>query len=221
MVSLESRLTGVFAEKDHHLKVVSCNKIFVELAGFTSDDHVLGLTDYDLCWNKYAKLYALHELDALKGNNYSAVIPSVDHTGRQGLSVHTKVGRKDSRGDIRSIYCRAFEIFNPRWNELTALLSDYSFNDKPCYYIGKTNVFELSKKESEILFYLVHGKRTKTIASILSRSVRTIEHHIENAKRKLGCNTMAELIAFAVAHGFMENLPEDTLKNLINKLKVS
>ncbi len=218
-ISLESRITGIIAEKDADLRVISCNKVFVELAGVQSEDKVIGLTDDDFCWQKYAALYASHEMDALTGNNYSTVIPSKDHTGREAISLHTKIGKKDNKGNIISVFCRAIEIINPSLNELVGLLVENSPFDKQHYYVGRSNSLPLSRKENEVLFYLSHGKRAKSIATILNRSVRTIEHHIAKTKEKLNCRTAGELIAFAITHGVMQSLPEDTLENLIEKIK--
>lgn len=51
-----------------------------------------------------------------------------------------------------------------------------------------------SKREADILSLYVRGKTAKTIADILGLSHRTIEHHLERAKIKLGASTKSELI---------------------------
>ncbi len=51
----------------------------------------------------------------------------------------------------------------------------------------------LSAKEVACLSYLIQGKSAEEIAIILSRSRRTIETHIESAKRKLNCHKIAQL----------------------------
>lgn len=47
----------------------------------------------------------------------------------------------------------------------------------------------LSRRESEVLGWLVEGKTNAEIASILSISVRTVEKHVEMIYRKLGVET--------------------------------
>ncbi len=58
----------------------------------------------------------------------------------------------------------------------------------------------LSLRESEILAALARGESSKQIASALSLSVRTVEAHRQNIKRKLGLEGQAELIKYAVEH---------------------
>jgi len=219
MISEKSRIMGMFSQKDLDLKIITCNKAVVEYTGLKSIDNVIGRTDYDLCWHEYAETYVTHEKDGLMGNNYSMITLVKDHTGCEAINLDTKVGKTDDAGNIAGVFCRSIEIINPAWNELLALLTKNSPFDKHHYYIEKSNFSQFSKKESEVLFYLTHGKRPKTIAVILNRSVRTIEHHIEKAKEKSNCKTTGELIVFAIAHGFRENLPRDTLKSLIEKMK--
>jgi DNA-binding CsgD family transcriptional regulator len=219
MISLESRLTGVIAEKDSQLRVISCNDVFLELAGVKSRDEVIGRTDYDFCWTEYASLYAVHEMDALLGNNYSAMIASKDYTGRTAISLHTKIGKKNNEGTIDGIICRAVEIINPHWSELAVQLAKNSPLDQYCYYLGKTTPFQLTSKQNEILFYLVRGKAAKVIAAITGTSTRTVEHHISHIKNKMNCRTQSELISKAITHGFLAMLPRDTVENLVKKIK--
>lgn len=51
----------------------------------------------------------------------------------------------------------------------------------------------LTTKEIMCLSYLVQGKSAEEIAIILSRSRRTIETHIESAKKKLNCHKISQL----------------------------
>ncbi len=58
----------------------------------------------------------------------------------------------------------------------------------------------LSPRESEILSALGRGESSKQIAKTLGLSVRTIETHRHNIKRKLEIDGQAELIKYAVEH---------------------
>lgn len=51
-----------------------------------------------------------------------------------------------------------------------------------------------SKRETEVLSYVVKGYTAKKISIILKLSMRTVEHHIENIKLKSGCKRKYELI---------------------------
>ncbi len=58
----------------------------------------------------------------------------------------------------------------------------------------------LTAREQEVLRHLAKGESNKQIARELDLSVRTVETHRLNIKRKLGIEGQAELIRFAVQH---------------------
>jgi DNA-binding NarL/FixJ family response regulator len=63
----------------------------------------------------------------------------------------------------------------------------------------------LSRREREIFGLVTSGGDTKTIASDLSISIKTVETHRTSINRKLGVTSTASLLRFAVAHGFEIN----------------
>ena len=58
----------------------------------------------------------------------------------------------------------------------------------------------MSLRESEILACLAKGRSSRQIAQELGLSVRTVESHRQNIKRKLDLDGQAELIKYAVEH---------------------
>jgi len=61
----------------------------------------------------------------------------------------------------------------------------------------------LSLREREILKFICKGRTNKQIAEELSLSVRTVERHRASIMRKAGLENRAELVAYAVRHGFL------------------
>jgi DNA-binding NarL/FixJ family response regulator len=59
---------------------------------------------------------------------------------------------------------------------------------------------QLTVREQEVLQQLANGQSNKQIAKTLDLSVRTVETHRLNIKRKLGIEGQAELIKYAVQH---------------------
>jgi DNA-binding NarL/FixJ family response regulator len=57
---------------------------------------------------------------------------------------------------------------------------------------------QLTSREHEVLRHIANGESNKQIARALDLSVRTVETHRLNIKRKLGIEGQAELIRFAV-----------------------
>jgi DNA-binding NarL/FixJ family response regulator len=58
----------------------------------------------------------------------------------------------------------------------------------------------LSTREQDILACLAQGQASKQIARALNLSVRTVESHRQNIRRKLELETQADLIRYAVEH---------------------
>jgi len=58
----------------------------------------------------------------------------------------------------------------------------------------KSNQYDLTKREKEILTLIINGKNNKDIADQLGKSVRTIETHRFNIMKKLNVSNVVELI---------------------------
>lgn len=63
---------------------------------------------------------------------------------------------------------------------------------------------DLTSREREILSMACEGLRSAEIAQRLSISVRTIDAHRRNIKRKLGVHTMAGLTRYALKNGLIK-----------------
>ncbi|MBU2993658.1 response regulator transcription factor [Octadecabacter sp. 1_MG-2023] len=62
----------------------------------------------------------------------------------------------------------------------------------------------LTSREQEILLELAQGKSNKDVAEGLHISVRTVETHRKNIKRKLGISSTAGLTRYAMEHGVLQ-----------------
>ena len=62
----------------------------------------------------------------------------------------------------------------------------------------------LTSREQTILLLLAQGRANKEVASVLDISVRTVETHRKNIKRKLGISSTAGLTRYALEHGVLQ-----------------
>ncbi len=62
----------------------------------------------------------------------------------------------------------------------------------------------LTGREQTILLELAQGKSNKEVAMALDISVRTVETHRKNIKRKLGISSTAGLTRYALEHGVLQ-----------------
>lgn len=61
----------------------------------------------------------------------------------------------------------------------------------------------LTEREAEVVGLLAQGRQTKQVARTLGISIKTADHHIQNAYRKMGVSTRAGATLFAMEHGLV------------------
>ena len=62
----------------------------------------------------------------------------------------------------------------------------------------------LTSREREVLRAFAHGENPKMLADRLGVSLKTIQNHITLLKDKLGLREPAELVHYAIRHGYVE-----------------
>jgi DNA-binding NarL/FixJ family response regulator len=62
----------------------------------------------------------------------------------------------------------------------------------------------LSDREFEVFNFLVSGKSVTEIAELLHLSVKTVSTHKTRILQKMGINSLAELVQYAVVQGLLE-----------------
>lgn len=62
--------------------------------------------------------------------------------------------------------------------------------------LEKINGVKFTFREIDILAFMLHGKSTKKVASLLSISPRTVENHVRNIMVKVECNSRETIIDF-------------------------
>jgi len=69
---------------------------------------------------------------------------------------------------------------------------------------GRTVGFSLSGREREVLRAFARGENPKTLADRLGVNPKTINNHLAILKEKLGLREPAELVHYAIKHGYVE-----------------
>lgn len=83
-------------------------------------------------------------------------------------------------------------------NGETSYLNVHRELEKKITFINKL----FSKKEIEILRYMVQGIKSEDIAQLTDRSIFTIRNHRKKILKKSGCNNVQELLVKAVQEGW-------------------
>ena len=89
--------------------------------------------------------------------------------------------------------------------EVTALVfQDFFLKEKSGKGLPSKKTSVLSKREEEILTLIASGKALKEIAEELFISNKTVETHKLHIQDKLGLTNTAQLVKYAIEHGFIE-----------------
>lgn len=218
-----NQLPYLFAWKNQDLKIMGCSQGTAKLIGFNSPEEVIGITDYEYKCKAAESAPILRQQDRSVIDNGIAlrfldIHPYAD--GNLKILLTDKMPLRDYNKNIigsacfmtelnhkilanvianlTNIYTNIYKTKNKNLNDSYSIIKKYNFND-------------LTKRESEIIFYLLMGKTARMIAKILYRSHRTIEHHIDNIKYKMNCKTKSDLIMCAIENGFLKCIPEGLL----------
>ena len=65
----------------------------------------------------------------------------------------------------------------------------------------------LSKRESQVLYFLMQGNSSTKVGMNLGLSKRTVQHYIISIKQKFLCETTQQVIEHSLFHGFYKKIP--------------
>jgi DNA-binding NarL/FixJ family response regulator len=126
------------------------------------------------------------------------VMREVLQSGARGLVLKSDADR-DLLEAVEAV-ARKRHFFTTRLSEL--LLGGYlagpAAKDKM-----KSKVAQLTERECEVVRLLADGMSSKEAATRLKISIRTVESHRINISRKLGFNSIAKLVHYAIRHGIV------------------
>ena len=94
-------------------------------------------------------------------------------------------------------------FFPTRLSEL--VLGGYLAGTSAAKMKRKNKVGHLTQREREVMRLLADGLSSKETAGQLQISTRTVESHRININRKLGFNSIANLVHYAIRHGIVGN----------------
>jgi DNA-binding NarL/FixJ family response regulator len=92
-------------------------------------------------------------------------------------------------------------FFTKRLSEL--VLGGYLAGAATATVKEKSKAAQLTERECEVIRLLADGMSSKEAATRLQISIRTVESHRININRKLGFNSIANLVHYAIRHGLV------------------
>jgi DNA-binding NarL/FixJ family response regulator len=125
------------------------------------------------------------------------VMREVLQSGARGLVLKSDADR-DLLEAVEAV-ARKRHFFTRRLSELVlgGYLAGSAASDK------KSEETPLTERECEVVRLLADGMSSKEAARRLQISIRTVESHRINISRKLGFNSIAKLVQYAIRHGIV------------------
>ena len=189
---------GIILVKDIQHRFIASNGVFSRLAGKKTDE-LIGLNDVDMPWADSADIYVSHEKDILRGDNYSVVEP-LNGTTPVNLMTTKKV-IYDAAGNPAGTIATAVEITQ---NINFFNLAGKSESIKICDYGDKYN---LTAMESKVMYFLLKGLKRAAIAENTGISLKSVDFHLTNLKKKFMADNTTELVILAYQKGYQNILP--------------
>jgi DNA-binding CsgD family transcriptional regulator len=178
------------------------NNLASNICGWTSERKALGKSVYDIWPDKMAKPLIHNDRIVVTSTKMKVIEEEVHNdkiVGLQALSF--KFPWFDEDGNVVGIFgCSIVPDRYPFFslgNSLAILAKTQLLNSTTMAVpLGAPMLSEnyFTKREIDVLKLLVRAKTCKEIAAHLGLSHRTVEHYLENAKRKVGVSSKSELI---------------------------
>jgi DNA-binding CsgD family transcriptional regulator len=193
---------AIYGIKDRHSNFLAVSNSLAQLAGFSSADTMLGLSDADLNCDagKLFELYQVADKEVIENNKSIRELSFLKYADEWRLLLTTKKPYYRIDTDDVAIEGESIDITNIGLLNTGVLLSDFLHdkivNKEPFHFIVEPSYssVNLSRQESLCLFYFVHGYPIKVIAKEMDISPGSVDTYLERIKNKLTCTNRSQLI---------------------------
>ncbi|UAB74028.1 helix-turn-helix transcriptional regulator [Vibrio sp. SCSIO 43132] len=222
LLSIIDQIPGCWGCKDTNSVFVYANKAFGNLIGLDNHLDCIGKSDFDisspstLCATDFRRqdVYVMETKQTLK---ILDIHPYPD--GKWRAHIFTKTPWFNENNEIVGV------IFHGQELEDTAILEVGHWICRATGQSLKRDLYsstlcstpkKINQRESQVLFFLLYGKKPQFIANAMNISVKTVEGHVARLRNKFGASTKNELIELALDEGFGSVIPESLLKHQIS-----
>lgn len=202
---------GYSSWKNLKSEFIAVNNTTAKMLGFKNFAQMLGTTDYDLpgVSAKNAKVAIKTDQETLTLNTDRHLIFYGEYPDGWKLWYGSHTVIQNSQQDPIALAITALEI-----TALPLLNMGIALNEILQERISQKRIFcmevienyrglNLSKRQSECLFYILNGLTAKETAAILNISPRTVEAHIGQVKDLLKCHTKQQLREKSAEHNLL------------------
>ncbi len=194
--------------KDTSFTIVAANDNVAIAAGYKIGTDIVGKTDHELPWARFADIYQKDDRRVLSSHSVKTMEPFLINS-QVATTYCRKMPLVDEKNQIIGLIGYS-EVINPL--EFRGDFANVVHAQRQYTLISKADLhryfFGLTLREAECLFYLVRGFTMEQIAEVLQISNRTVESYLNNAKKKFSCKNKSGLIGQCFVTGFVYFMPE-------------
>ncbi len=180
---------------------------------FKSLDEIIGKSDFEMPWSNDAEKYIEEDQLSLKGNSQFLLHSLPRQDGTKLLHFCHKTPLYNEKNKIIGIGGIGFEMTLENYKNIFSILafaglniSDFNkiVHPKKLEFIYKNICF--TKRQAQILCFLLRGYSAELTAKELKLSKRTIEFYLTRLRDKLECNNKHDLVKKAFELGYIDSM---------------
>lgn len=221
------KVPGLLSIKDRQSRYVSMTEDLANFVGWKNSYAGLEKTDYELpCKaSESADIFIKQDKEVIdSGLKLSLICIDIYPTGWHML-LGNKIPIKNDDNFVTGFFLNCLDVSD--LSEFNTYLWLQHIDSKilghtktPICYIlsSEQKKIKLTEKQECCLFLMLRGKTIKEIAKVLKLSPRTIESHIEAIKFKFKCEKKSDIIEKALAHGYLNSIPNYIRLNEFDKI---
>lgn len=236
LTKLTKKYSATYGELASYMAIKDLNSIYAygndklaKLVGFKKRQELEGISDHDLKCDAAQRADEFQKADSevMKNNSPRRMIcidKYADNNMHALLAIMQPLVNSNQRvigiatmGIELGISTQEGGLILPNlFHQLTSYDNKHiRFNNNKKTFTVANQIEELSKRETQCLFYILRGKMYKEIADIIHVSTRTVESYVESIKVKLNCHNKSEIIDKALANGYDAYIPESLAFNCL------
>lgn len=184
--------------KDKNYKYLYCNEHFARAAGLDSPNQIVGKSDNQLYWKKFADYYQVDDYGVMQGHlriNAPEVTDAVKNIKDILVTKSQLVNNNKCIGVVGSfIDITGRQLIN-KTGYYDPINKRYYFDDE---VLG--NLY-LTEREITVFKHILLGYSARQIGEKIKISSKTVESHFESIRIKLQAKNKGEIIATAIQFG--------------------
>ena len=219
-----ARLPGLVLWIDSNRKNLGLNEAHAKVLGYKRVEDALGKTTFDIPCKavELAETFFGHQAEVINLGVSKKLFGIICFSDEVRAMVTAKKPLVNPQGAIVGAFIQSFEFTGINILNSANLLAQLDLKKRPSGFLNQFEYEvieegfckELTQREFECLFFLMRGKSSKEIGRFMKISNKTVDHHIEHIKTKLGCKTRSEIICKAFEGGFFEMVTPSIIRQI-------